>query len=337
MEVTLHIGLPKCGSTAIQGYFADHHDAHLAHGVLYPETGREPVGYRRHEPLLRRPDTAAMARGIVSEAKSKGACRILISNEGFCSLPPTTARAVIHELALAAGAPLRIVAWMRHPVDLFASSLAQFVLGGLWEINRRAYWSGGRLSPDRFLGAFAQRQGHDFLSLLGHTERIRRLFEGHDIIFRSVERADLGRGGLLSDVAALMAVPEPVSTELERRRNQRVSPFRTAVFAEARFRSGGRDEPFAAARPTLRRSFRLRDRPFASSRLILPPDAQDLLRTRLDAERPALAEIFSTPVAALTEPRPVETVPDEWLTPGAQAKVAAIMAKHAGSEYGLAS
>ena len=311
-QTWLHVGLPKCGSTTLQRHFAEHEAAHLRHGLLYPETGRSPVGYRAHRPLWHaRAALPELARGIADEARRKGARTVVVSCEEFgARLPADPAgRNVADALEAATGGPVRIVAWLRHPADLAVSAFAQFADQGLFGVDRARFWAGGPGSVARYLAAYREARGRDLLSPLGHARAVVDGFPGREVTLRSAERADLGRG-LLADFCAFFDLPRLPGPS---RRNRRAAARATALMVEAheRFGLAAYGDRRAGLLPWLDARA---DDGFAPARLRLPADEHDRLNDLLDRERPALRAIFATPVDALTERRAPDPGADEWLT-----------------------
>ncbi len=311
-ETWLHVGMPKCGSTTLQRHFAEHDAAHLAHGVLYPETGRSPDGYRCHRPLmLAGDDLPRLAAGIAAEARRTGAARLVVSSEGYAASQPGDDRgpAVARALAEATGAPVRVVAWLRHPGDLAVSSYAQFVKAGIFGVHRHRFWTGGPGSVARYLAAFEAARGRDLLSALGHAEALLEAFAGHEVVLRSAEAADLGRD-LLEDMCAFFGLPRLGGPA---RRNTRPPERATALISEAQERHGPRayDDRRAALTPWLIAQDRSG---FAPARLRLSAAATERMNALMDRDRPALRALFATPVDAMTAVRAPDPGEDVWLT-----------------------
>ena len=323
-ETWLHVGMPKCGSTTLQRHFAEHEAAHLEHGVLYPETGRAPDGYRCHRPLmLAGGDLPRLAAGIAAEARAKGAARLVVSSEGYAASQPGDPRgpAVARALAEATGAPVRVVAWLRHPGDLAVSSYAQFVKAGIFGVHRHRFWKAGPGSVARYLAAFEAARGRDILSALGHAEALHAAFDGHEIVLRSAEAADLGRD-LLDDMCAFFGLPRLGGPA---RRNTRPPERATALISEAQERHG--PGAYDAKRRELTPWLAAQDPAgFAPARLRLPAEAQDRLNALMARERAALRALFATPVDAMTAERPADPGEDVWLTPAELAELERRMA-----------
>jgi len=87
MEIIIHIGRHKTGTTSIQHFLALNEDLLLdRYGIYYPEIGRDPL-MKYHHPLFR--DWAENKKNldlqlinkIIENAKRKSASRILLSSE----------------------------------------------------------------------------------------------------------------------------------------------------------------------------------------------------------------------------------------------------------------
>lgn len=89
-RIFLHIGQPKCGTTAIQRAFAEHSDSAENRTVYYPRKGRYVRKLVAHHNLayeLYAPKSFLPARGswadLEEEVRSTGADNILLSSEAF--------------------------------------------------------------------------------------------------------------------------------------------------------------------------------------------------------------------------------------------------------------
>lgn len=85
--VTIHAGLPKCGSTALQFILASNREKLLADGVCYPTSDEGGVG---HMPLCndmiaagKREGASPMLARMRQEFDASGATRLILSSEGF--------------------------------------------------------------------------------------------------------------------------------------------------------------------------------------------------------------------------------------------------------------
>lgn len=89
----LHIGYPKTGTTGLQQFFADNSDRLLAHGILYPKTGRIrtahyalnfSLGIGEYDKSVYQVDKSDVLRSSLLEEVKATPCRaVLISSEYF--------------------------------------------------------------------------------------------------------------------------------------------------------------------------------------------------------------------------------------------------------------
>ncbi|MBM2577736.1 hypothetical protein JQC91_15625 [Jannaschia sp. Os4] len=125
MQVILHVGMGKNGSTAIQDALARSTDALAAHGAVYAgmrpvapgEAPTTPVGYLRSD--------AATWTARADHLLGLDAAKVVVSNESLSAAPdaidPFVAR-------LRARADLRVVIYARDPRDWLASAHVQWAV-----------------------------------------------------------------------------------------------------------------------------------------------------------------------------------------------------------------
>ena len=118
MEVVLHIGTNKTGTSAIQSFL--HHNPQLLseNGILYPLTGRgstpEPSHHPMAESLATTPERAHEFRyQLLKEAKDHQT--LILSSETFRIYPPETLAVMLQ------GIPTRVIVFLR-PHTQFLSS-----------------------------------------------------------------------------------------------------------------------------------------------------------------------------------------------------------------------
>jgi hypothetical protein len=331
VTVWVHVGLPKCGSTTVQRYFSAHAEAFRAQGLCYPETGRSKGGYRSHEPIARAPQEAlpALVEAIAREAK--GCDRILISCEDFANaLPLGNGAALLAELNRVFGAgQVRVLAYFRNVDDFVESCYAQFIMGGLFKINAGHFFHGAATDLAAFVAAFEALKGFPLYSLRGHADQIARQFSDNAVVLKSIERADIGEGGLIADICRTLEV---AALEAAPAQNTRVSNLLLAVAHAAR-RQVSPDE-FRRLRPYLAK---MANGPKWAARAGF--DRADLhvdaaLHTRVAAtmavERADLAARFSTGIAGLSEDRWVARTGQDALTEAEVAQIRRLIARHRG-------
>lgn len=212
-RVTLHIGLPKCASTSIQRYFAEHYWRNVRQGVLYPRMGRQRRGYRNHQPLFQ--DLSKLNTRldrILIEARLVRAKRIFISNEdALCRMKNRMHFNSTQRILDRFGREnVDVIAITRAPAGLVRSSYAQFLKGGLWELNKKQFfgsYDGGIDDFQEFYKAIWGFELKDYENLLPHfaesfgiqsITEIPLVAEGGDVLARVAEELGLSLYGKLS-------------------------------------------------------------------------------------------------------------------------------------------
>ena len=333
--VWVHVGLPKCGSTTVQRYFAAHADQFRAQGLCYPETGRSTGGYRSHEPIARtsQADLPALVAAIAAEAA--GCDRIFLSCEDFANaLPLGNGAALVAELNRVFGADqVRVLAYFRNVHDFVASCYAQFVMGGLFKINAGRFFQGAPDDPAAtdlaaFVAAFEALKGFPLYSLRGHAEQIARHFPDNAVVLKSIERMDIGEGGLIGDICRTLGVEV---LEMAPAQNRRVSNLLLAAALSARRQVS--TEAFRRLRPHLQR---LVNGPKWAARAGF--DRADLhvdaalharIAATIAAERATLAARFATGTDGLAEDRWHPSTGQDVLTRAEEAQIRRLIARHA--------
>ena len=325
--VWLHVGLPKCGSTAIQRRFADHEARFAEQGLCYPKAHRTPDGYRSHRPLAwaRAEGLPGMVSDIATEAQ--GARAILISCEDFANaLPGGLARPLVAALEAQFGADnLRVIVYARNLFDLVESAYAQFLLGGLFRLDRPSFFANGAPSLRRFLDAFEAAKGFPLYALAGYARLIQSTFGAQRVSFRSVEAQDLDHADLVEDLCAVMGIrPEGTAQRL----NQRADPGLIAAFQYAQTLIPA--QQFDHVRDQFR-AFRFSATSSAQAErdpsLRTDAELHAAMCARIAEDQETLAELFDTRIDGLVADRwrPAETA--LALDARAQAEVRAFMAR----------
>lgn len=137
MEVLIHIGDAKCGSSSIQASLFQMRDALLEQGILYhpasPSNGH--FGYitllngktrgdnTEQEAQSRR--NIAETRALIHEHKP---AYLLLSGESLFSVPPDLLAGLLEEIC-GTLPPIHIIAFLRHPVDFYLSGVQQGLKG----------------------------------------------------------------------------------------------------------------------------------------------------------------------------------------------------------------
>lgn len=259
-RLVIHIGRPKCGSSSIQHYLASLDDRHRSLGVCYPVAFRTPSGYRNHSPLVgltgagldeaidqisREASASADTRVVVVSAEEWSLAGNLESarrfGEGFCKRNP--------------GYEALALAYFRNPFSYVESCYAQFIKGGLLQVNVATFFSGTQATIEDFVAAAEISQGYPITSIAEAAEMMRARLGEIPVSFRSVETEDLGAAGLLADLCDVIGVPCDDSLS-DSRRNTRLTAREITVLRWARC-TLPHAEFMALRQPILRRTARL--------------------------------------------------------------------------------
>lgn len=134
-ELTIHIGRPKVGSTALQGFLNMNRPALEKHGICYPKTGLYQ-GASHHFSLVflsSLPDHATVKdvrpedlyQALADEVAASGMSRAVISSENFWLVKPARLKPLLREHF-----DVRIVAYLRRQDEVLVSSFVQEIRGG---------------------------------------------------------------------------------------------------------------------------------------------------------------------------------------------------------------
>ncbi len=139
-ELTIHIGRPKVGSTALQGFLNQNRAALAEQGVCYPKTGLYH-GASHHFSLVFlpslpdysvvqdvRPDVLYAA--LAEEVAGSGLSRAVISSENFWLANPAKLKPLLSERF-----DVKIVAYLRRQDEVLVSSFVQEIRGGMLSLD----------------------------------------------------------------------------------------------------------------------------------------------------------------------------------------------------------
>ena len=135
MEIIIHIGRHKTGTTSIQHFLALNEDLLLSrYGIYYPDIGRDPL-MKYHHPLFR--DWAEnkkkldfhLINKIIETAKRKAASRILLSSEILSRDSITETKWL--QLKEAFNEKILIIVYLRRQDKYLQSMYAEEILHGL--------------------------------------------------------------------------------------------------------------------------------------------------------------------------------------------------------------
>lgn len=224
VDLVLHVGATKTGSTSIQEFLAHNRTTLAAHGLLYPHTFGDLRRLRLS--LMVTPDDAlpnrlwlrsglgdtepaefrsSMRERLVEEIEASGCEQVLLSDETLFGAPPSTVTEV-RRLADGIAGSVRVLVYLRRQDDHLVSMYQQAVRGGA--VQRIADWS---LRPRHRIYDYHRR-----------LTMWRRRVTSDGIIVRPFEPEAFAGGSLVSDFFAAAGIPtperglEPVAVQNER-------------------------------------------------------------------------------------------------------------------------
>ena len=144
VDIILHVGRPKTGTTAIQNFLANNKSKLLQQGVLYPHTGRFSISSNNHWALFlslsspkpfvlpfspdRTMSVAAYKRLLQAEVQAYDAKTVILSCEALF-LPEFNEDDLINIKSCLDFGKISIFAILRDQASLLESSRAQLVTG----------------------------------------------------------------------------------------------------------------------------------------------------------------------------------------------------------------
>jgi hypothetical protein len=139
-QLIIHIGRPKVGSTALQGFLNQNRDALAKQGVCYPKTGLYH-GASHHFSLVFLPglpdyavvqdlDPDQLYATLAQEVVASGLSRAVISSENFWLVKPDRLKPLLNERF-----DVKIVAYLRRQDEVMVSSFVQEIRGGMLSLD----------------------------------------------------------------------------------------------------------------------------------------------------------------------------------------------------------
>ena len=136
IQVTLHIGRHKTGTTSLQKFLALNEELLLNYsGILYPKLGRDPKKFYHHSVFKgvicqNQPMDKDLVQAIFNEAKAKGAKHILLSSEMMGR--PTITKEQLKEILQSFGDhKVSLIIYLRQQDSFLQSRYAEKVKRGL--------------------------------------------------------------------------------------------------------------------------------------------------------------------------------------------------------------
>jgi len=134
-ELLVHIGRPKVGSTALQGFLNYNRQALAAKGICYPRTGLYQGASHQFSlvflpnlpdyPVVASVATDQLYAQLAQEVTEAGTGRAVLSSEHFWLVKPQLLKPLLLEHF-----DVRIVAYLRRQDDVLLSSFIQEIRGG---------------------------------------------------------------------------------------------------------------------------------------------------------------------------------------------------------------
>ncbi len=139
-ELIIHIGRPKVGSTALQGFLNQNRAALAQQGVCYPKTGLYH-GASHHFSLVFLPglpdypvvqdlEPDELYAALAQEVAASGLPRAVISSENFWLVKPAKLKPLLGERF-----DVKIVAYLRRQDEVLVSSFVQEIRGGMLSLD----------------------------------------------------------------------------------------------------------------------------------------------------------------------------------------------------------
>jgi hypothetical protein len=201
VDVVLHVGSGKTGTSTIQAFCRQNRDRLRALGVLYPRSpgaarhGRLGLSVRSDDELAASPhwgrqpwsDPAEFRRDftreLTAEIAESGAPRVLFSDEGLFAATSDAGLGRLRQLLDEVARTVRVVVYLRRQDDHLVSRYQQLVKTG--EVRRLAAWA-----TDDFSRIY------DYDAALRRHER---LLAPDTLVVRRFERGRFADGSLLQD------------------------------------------------------------------------------------------------------------------------------------------
>ena len=211
--VYLHVGMPKCASSTIQGYFHTHDKRNAKSGFVYPRAGRSTGGYHNHEPIVRMSPDEIKEFGAKLKAEARNADYVFISCEPFVNSKwdrPVT-RHIIQELnETFDSANVRLVFLFRNHFTFVESAFAQFLKGGLYRVNHRKFFRKTAGDIESYCAFFRKTNGFDFFDYAHVIDEFRKYCDDENKVdVFSIEKADLETGDILHELCRKFALVPP--------------------------------------------------------------------------------------------------------------------------------
>ncbi|MCB1358278.1 MAG: hypothetical protein KDK53_17915 [Maritimibacter sp.] len=220
--VYLHVGMPKCASSTVQGYFNKNDNRNRKAGFVYPVAGRSTGGYFNHEPIVHmdKDEIAQLVATVKEEAA--GAETVFISAEAFVNAywdQPVTATLIEQLNATFGASNVRLLFLFRNHFSFIESAFAQFLKGGLYRVNHGKFYRKTDRGIESYCKSFQEANGFDFFDYARVIEEFRKHCEPENRIeVMSIERADLETGDILDELCKKFDLVPPTGKKVKNAR-----------------------------------------------------------------------------------------------------------------------
>ena len=220
--IYLHVGMPKCASTSIQGYFHRFDRRNREAGFVYPVAGRSTSGYFSHLPIVQAdPDSLGDLVECI-KAEAEGAETVFISSEEFANAywDRPVIGALMRELNSVFGARnVRLLFLFRDHFSFIESCFAQFLKGGLYRVDHTEFFETTAGDIESYCNAFRGANGFDFFDYAYVVEAFRQQCDRQNAVeVYSIEPEDLATGDILAELCRRFSLVPPVNRNVKNTR-----------------------------------------------------------------------------------------------------------------------
>ncbi|WP_298561835.1 hypothetical protein [uncultured Aliiroseovarius sp.] len=313
-RVTLHVGLPKTATSALQSTLADNYAQCMDTGLCYPQAMRTPARYRRHKPLqhaartLTESDFVSAYQSVLTEAGDRD---IVFSSEDIHSQLARRKDPLVTYLNRIHGAEnVHILISLRNVYDFADSVIAQFYKATLFGIEPHELALAGNLTPQGILDAAEDAYGFPVYSFMSYVNAIKAHCPENEIRLVSIEKNDLNEP-YLDFMARYLGLEGEFANPPRKNVNARKGNQLQMCFREARH----------YLRQSEFKEYQRRIVAYSAKHSIQELEARnrylhidDALRAKIshvaEAEKEQLLPFMYTPCAALFENKPVPPTED---------------------------
>lgn len=221
MNIILHIGTLKAGSTSIQFHCINNREQLLQHGVLFPRTGLEynlyrqgrSAGHNSYIAALKNDDSAIFDELREEIADQRNIHTVLLSSENY-STEIKNSLVSKFKVFLGEKYDYRIVVYLRRQDHFLESIYGELVSGGWYKL---------RLSAEEFLREYLDEKGEfqcDYTLLLQPWDQT---FGRRNVVVRPFEKIQWKEGDFLKDFFTSVGLDELGELKCSERKKYNIS------------------------------------------------------------------------------------------------------------------